>query len=276
MSQSWEEFVAGLTPAQRDHMLHEVLKWQIEDLGVDGDVKFIAHNDPDGGAGPDGEAVSDIFWVTCGESLVPAATEAVPAQVRLPLTVGALRRHFDCHCKDTDRLEFLAAGYVPEPNESRVRLLFESADSPGFSDTTFIRLQQAAPAIGDDVEPATETCVATVNHVRIMVNTAKGIGLLCRSVQLVSTPTHHHFKSTVIFNQLTGPSAVINSFIESLQSPEGRQSVLMNCAAGLLRVLENVKAAEVSRSVASGDITIIERVTAVSTTKLELPAKHDY
>ena len=230
MSQSWEEYVAGLTPAQRDHMLHELLKWRIEDLGVDGDVKFIAHDDPDGGAGPDGEAVSDIFWVTCGESLVPAPDAAMAVM-------------------------------------SKMQFIYPCQRVPG----------GLAELPGDNIEPSEpETTVATVNQVRIMVNTAKGIGLLCRSVQLVSTPTHHHFKSTVIFNQLTGPSAVINSFIESLQSPKGRQSVLMNCAAGLLRVLENVKAAEVSMSVASGDITIIERVTAVSTTKLELPANHDH
>jgi len=61
----WRAFVRTLTAAQRDGMLTALLQWQLDDLGGDGDVRFRAADPRD----PDDPA--DIYWDSCGDSLVP-------------------------------------------------------------------------------------------------------------------------------------------------------------------------------------------------------------
>lgn len=58
---SWRAFVASLTQEQRDKMLIALLSRQIEDFGLDGDVRF-READEDGPA--------DIYWSSCGVSLL--------------------------------------------------------------------------------------------------------------------------------------------------------------------------------------------------------------
>lgn len=62
----WREFVATLTPAQKEHMLMELLAHQLDEMGSDGDVHF-REPDPDD---PDDNGKPDIYWASCGLSLV--------------------------------------------------------------------------------------------------------------------------------------------------------------------------------------------------------------
>lgn len=66
---TWPQFVAALTPAQRDGMLHSILVRQIDELGRDGDVGFRRGDDA---------SLADIYWTACGGSIVPPADPSPP------------------------------------------------------------------------------------------------------------------------------------------------------------------------------------------------------
>lgn len=70
----WREFVATLTPAQREHMLMELLAHQLDEMGSDGDIHF-REPDPED---PDDSGKPDIYWASCGVSLIPVAPPVVP------------------------------------------------------------------------------------------------------------------------------------------------------------------------------------------------------
>ena len=43
---TWREYIAGLTPVERDIILYGLLSWQMDDCGIDGDIGFSEGEDP--------------------------------------------------------------------------------------------------------------------------------------------------------------------------------------------------------------------------------------
>lgn len=63
----WYGFLYSLTVEQKTRMLEKILDWQIDELGVDGDIQFREpeYDDTEGNPIP-----PDFYWGSCGDSLL--------------------------------------------------------------------------------------------------------------------------------------------------------------------------------------------------------------
>ena len=61
----WRDFLQGLTPAERDAILCNLLEWQIDDLGIDSEIRFHEADDDHPAA---------LYWAGSGDSLTEART----------------------------------------------------------------------------------------------------------------------------------------------------------------------------------------------------------
>ena len=66
---TWSQFVAAMTPDQRDGMLNTILEWQLDGIGRAGDIRFRWGGD---------ESDADLYWESCGDSIVPPADPSPP------------------------------------------------------------------------------------------------------------------------------------------------------------------------------------------------------
>ncbi len=73
---TWQKLIDSLSPDQLKGVLSKILAWQVDELGVDGDVRFHGYevHTP---SEPSREA--DLYWGSCGESLIPATDLKIAA-----------------------------------------------------------------------------------------------------------------------------------------------------------------------------------------------------
>lgn len=64
---TWRDYVAGLTPAERDYMLYSLLDFEL-DAGEDANIRFIEGEDPN----YEGEFTvnTQIYWVATGDNIL--------------------------------------------------------------------------------------------------------------------------------------------------------------------------------------------------------------
>lgn len=64
---NWRDYVAGLTPAERDTMLYALLDFQL-DAGADADIRFTEGEDPEYQGAYTVNA--QIYWTNTGDNLL--------------------------------------------------------------------------------------------------------------------------------------------------------------------------------------------------------------
>lgn len=65
---TWKDYIANLSPLQRDIILYNLLKHELDDKGTLSDIRFTEGEDPNYQGTYTVNA--DIYWATTGDSLL--------------------------------------------------------------------------------------------------------------------------------------------------------------------------------------------------------------